>query len=166
MRLGVYLVDVAHEAEIHLPRLARRGIGDRADGPAMDRDQRRVDAREPDRRHLGLAKRGQQIGIDRAGKGHLRHFQRVAAGDSAPRDDFRRHAEAAAEVGGLWSAAVDQHHLDAKLMQHGDLVGQIGQRRSRPAKAAAELDDENPPLVGADVRHRDAKRFSPRWESM
>ena len=93
-----------------------------------------VDAREPDRRHLGPAKGRQQIGIDRAGEGHLDHFQRVAVGDRPPGNDFRRNAQPAAEGRGLCAAAVDQHDSDAELVQHRDLVGQIRQRRAPVGK--------------------------------
>ena len=67
------------------------------------------------------------------------------------------NAQPLAEFGGLLAAAVDQHDLDAELVQHRDLVGQIGQHRPRPAKTAAQLDDEDPSFVGADIGHRDAQ---------
>ena len=115
------------------------------------REQVAIDPGESHRLDLVLAECRDQVGVERAGEGHLDRLERGGVGDPPPRHHLRLLAEPALEVARLGAAAVDHHETDAEGVEERQLTGHVVERGGVLEHITAELHDEGLVAVGAYV---------------
>ena len=151
---GVHALDVADEAVVHEPPLARLGVQDLGGGALRRVEDVAVHAGQPDGRDALPAQRGEDVGVDLPGEDHLRHVERRLVGDPAAADHYGLEAQAALHLGRLRPAAVDQDDADAHVRQERDVARERAQRLRVRGDLAPELHHHRALLVVAEVGQR------------
>jgi hypothetical protein len=150
-RRGVDRVDVTDEAVVDFPG---RAVGVRHRRALVRVDQAGVDAADADRLDREFPADGEDLRVDQAVQHHRARLDRLLIGDAASGDHPGLDAEGGLDAVELRSTAVDQHGLDAHLMQDRDLFDQRARRVAVGEGRAARLDDEDFALVHANVGGR------------
>ena len=124
-----------------------------------DLEQRPVLAREPDRGLAVAVEPLDDVGVDLAEQHHLRDLDRRRVGDPHALDERDLHPEPLHVLGDVGPAAVDDHRVQADVLEQDDvgreLVAQllVGHRR------AAVLDHHRAAVELADVGQRLEQRL-------
>ena len=74
-----------------------------------------------------MTQRGENVGVDLAGKDHLGHLQRIVVGHPAAFDDGLFDSHFRCQFSQLFAAAMNDANPNADLMQQGQLFRQSHQ---------------------------------------
>ena len=125
------------------------GVGDR-----RDLEQRPVLAGEPDR---GLAVAVQPLDdfrVELADQDHLRHLDRLGVGDAQALVELDLEPEPLHVAGDLGAAAVDDHRVEADVLEQDDVGGEGFAQLLVEHRRAAVLDHHRAAVELADVGQR------------
>ena len=137
--VDVDALDLADEAD-----LARRSR-------AGDLEQRAVLAGEPDRRLAVAVEAHDDVGVDLAEQDHLRDLDRLGVGDAHALDEPHLHPEPLHVAGDVGAAAVDDHRVQADVLEQHDVGREVVAQRLVAHRRAAVLDHDRAPVELADV---------------
>ena len=138
-------------------------LADQADplGIAVGRDlkQRAVLAGEPDRRLAVAVEPHDDVGVDLAEQDHLRHLDGLGVRDPDALDEAHLHPEALHVAGDVGAAAVDDHRVQADVLEQDDVGGELVAQILVLHRRAAVLDHDRAAVELADVGQRLEERL-------
>ena len=117
-----------------------------------------VNSRQTNCFNSSLTQCRENVGIDLAGKNHLRHFERRVIGYAPAFDDCLFDAELFREVTELLAATVNNADTNADLMKESQLFRERSEVVVILRHFAGQLDDKRLALKALNVRQRFAKQ--------
>src|SRR6185436_15519524 len=104
-----------------------------------------------------MTERCQYVGVDLAGKDHLRHLQRSVVRYATSFDDRLFDTEFGGEFAQLFASAMHGADANSDLVQQGKLFGERREILVVFGDFAGKLDDKRVSLEALDVRQRFAQ---------
>ena len=116
-------------------------------------------AREPDRRLAVAVEPADDVGVDLAEQDHLRHLDRLRVGDAHALDEPDLHPQPLHVAGDVRAAAVDDHRVQADVLEQHDVGGEGLAQLLVAHRGAAVLDHHRAPVELPDVGQRLEQRL-------
>ncbi len=140
----VHLIDAADEADV----LTARG------GAAAAAKQHPVVTAQADGRLAVAPEQQHDVLVDLADQHHLRELDGLGVGDAQPIDELHRQVEALHVGGDLRAASVDDHGVDADVLEQRDVARELVLERRIGHRRSAVLDHHRASMELADVGQR------------
>ena len=123
-------------------------------GDRRDLEQRAVLAGEADRGLAVAVEPLDDVGVELAEQDHLRHLDRLRVGDAQALVEAHLEPEPLHVLGDLGAAAVDDHRVEADVLEQDDVGGEVLAQVLVAHRRAAVLDHDRAAVELPDVGQR------------
>ena len=143
----VHPLHLAHEADL----VGVRMRPDLEQGPVLPG--------QPNRRLAVTVESADDVGVHLAEQDHFRDLDRLRVGDPHALDEANLHSQALHVAGDVGAAAVDDHRVEAHILEQHDVRREALAELLLAHGRTAVLDHHGPPVEVADVRQRLQQRL-------